>query len=153
MAARRRKSRSEPRGAQKWILAELRSLASGARLATSDISKRVANASQRKFHPNSVYHALRLLVRRGAIVATRSGHEKMYRISGPTRSVRGGTSRLVAEAPVPASPDPSTSSPSTVLPHKLALGEILVLSVTGGEVLTATNLHGRLVLERHRLPP
>ncbi|HZY70868.1 MAG TPA: hypothetical protein VFF67_07840 [Thermoplasmata archaeon] len=40
-----------------------------------------------------------------------------------------------------------------MLPHKLALGEILVLSVTEGEVLTATNLHGRLLLERHPLPP
>lgn len=153
MAARRRKSRSEPRGAQKWILAELRSLGSGARLATSDIAKRIAKASQRKFHPNSVYHALRLLVRRGAIVATRSGHEKMYRISGPTRAVTRGTSRSVAATPVPASPDPGTSTPAAVLPHKLALGEILVLSVTEGEVLTATNLHGRLVLERHPLPP
>jgi len=38
------------------------------------------------------------------------------------------------------------------LPHKLALGEILVFPVRDGHVLAATNLHGRLVFERHPLP-
>jgi hypothetical protein len=41
---------------------------------------------------------------------------------------------------------------AAMLPHKLALGEILVLSIGNGQVLTATNLHGRLALERHPLP-
>lgn len=147
-------TRSGPRGVQKWILAELRSLGPGARLATSDIAKRIAKASQRTFHPNSVYHALQLLVRRGAIAATRSGHEKEYRISGSPRPVGNQLRRAVAvKTPAPVPPGPTPGAPMAVLPHKLALGEILVLSVTDGGVLTATNLHGRLVLERHPLPP
>jgi hypothetical protein len=50
---------------------------------------------------------------------------------------------------------PSPSDPwvlAAMLPHKLAPGEILVLSIGSGNVLTATNLHGRLALERHPLP-
>jgi hypothetical protein len=138
---------------QKWILAELRSLGSGARLATSDIAKRIAKASQRKFHPNSVYHALQLLVRRGDIDAVRSGHEKTYRLSGATRAIRNRVPRAVpAEATAPTPPGSTLGPPTATLPHKLALGEILVLSVTERAVLTATNLHGRLVIERHPLP-
>ena len=46
---------------------------------------------------------------------------------------------------------PERVAHDAMLPHKLALGEILVLSVSNGHVLAATNLHGRLVFERHPL--
>jgi hypothetical protein len=139
-----------PRGAQKWILAELRTLKSGDLLSTSQLAKRVRKASGTAFHKNSIYNALRLLVKRGAIDVTRSGRNKTYGVRGAgaprTRdaSAVGGTSfELTNSDPFP---------PAGAFPHKLALGEILVIRVGDGEVLTATNLHGRLVLERHPIP-
>ncbi|MFI5417818.1 MAG: hypothetical protein ACHQ2Y_02820 [Candidatus Lutacidiplasmatales archaeon] len=162
MAAKRTRSRSEPRGAQKWILAELRSLPPAASLSTSKIAKRIAKSSGKKFHQNSVYLALRQLAGRGDIKATRVGLEKTYRVAkgherSGDKSPPGGEAARVETSPHTDRPPQPTRSDFGVqaasLPHKLALGEILVLSIGDGHVLTATNLHGRLALERHPLPP
>ena len=59
MSPKRAKTSRKPRGAQKWILAELRSLDSGATLSTSKIAKRIAKSSGKKYHMLSVYGALR----------------------------------------------------------------------------------------------
>jgi hypothetical protein len=161
MSPKRTRTPKEPRGAQKWILAELRSLGPSVSLSTSKIAKRIAKSSGKKFHKNSVYLALRELADRGEIKATRDGLEKTYRVAkglgstgneSPPSSTAGSD-----EAPpqvrrtMPLTPsDPGVLA--AMLPHKLALGEILVLSIGNGQVLTATNLHGRLALERHPLP-
>ena len=150
MPLKRTQAPRAPRGAQKWVLAELRALAPGDRLSTAQIAKRVRKASGKSLHPNSIYNALRRLVKRGAIDAARAGHAKTYGVrgAGPARP-RGNAS--VARASVELTKtDPFP--PAGAFPHKLALGEILVIRVGDGEVLTATNLHGRLVLERHPLP-
>jgi hypothetical protein len=149
MSPKRGKSTRKPRGAQKWILAELRSLGAGAQLSTSQLAKRIEASSKKSFHKNSVYNALRILVRNGAIRVAREGHEKMYRIGSAVRSVKA---RLTPAVEMPTvTPVVETLLPSGTLPHKLALGEILVLSVNDGIVTTATNLHGKLVVERHPL--
>ena len=162
MSPKRAKTSKEPRGAQKWILAELRSLGPSASLSTSKIAKRIAKSSGKKFHQNSVYLALRQLAGRGDVKATRVGLEKTYRIAmdlgrGSTQPQRPIEAAKVEPAPEGDAPMPPTPSDARVLaamlPHKLALGEILVLSIGNGHVLTATNLHGRLALERHPLPP
>jgi hypothetical protein len=162
MSPKRAKSLKEPRGAQKWILAELRSLGPKASLSTSKIAKRIAKSSGKKFHKNSVYLALRQLAGRGDIKATRNGLEKTYRIAVglESRSKKSPTATEAAEVePAPEADAPMRPAPSdprvlaAMLPHKLALGEILVLSIGNGQVLTATNVHGRLELERHPLPP
>lgn len=162
MSPKRAKKFMEPRGAQKWILAELRSLPPAASLSTSKIAKRIAKSSGKKFHQNSVYLALRQLAGRGDIRATRVGLEKTYRVgkgqesnadqlpyAGEAAGVE--TSPRTDRPPQPTPPGRGVQEAS--LPHKLALGEILVLSIGDGHVLTATNLHGRLALERHPLPP
>jgi hypothetical protein len=161
MSPKRAQTSKEPRGAQKWILEELHSLGPTASLSTSKITKRIAKSSGRKFHKNSIYLALRQLSERGDILASRIGLEKTYRVAkDPDSSSK--RSRPVSEAsrvevtpeggrPMPPTPsDPGVLA--AMLPHKLALGEILVLSIGNGQVLTATNLHGRLALERHPLP-
>jgi hypothetical protein len=161
MSPKRAKRSKEPRGAQKWILAELRSLGPSATLSTSKIAKRIAKSSGNKFHKNSVYLALRELAARGDIKATRVGLEKMYHVakgpeSGATHSPLAREAARVETPPQadralqPTAPDYGVQA--ATLPHKLALGEILVLSIGNGHVLTATNLHGRLALERHPLP-
>jgi hypothetical protein len=161
MSPKRAKRSKEPRGAQKWILAELRSLDPSATLSTSKIAKRIAKSSGKKFHKNSVYLALRELAARGDIKVTRVGLEKTYRSAKDLNPSGNQTPPASKAAQVEASPEgerpmhPTPSDPGSLaamLPHKLALGEILVLSIGNGQVLTATNLHGRLALERHPLP-
>jgi hypothetical protein len=161
MSPKPAKKSKEPRGAKKWILAELRSLGPSASLSTSKLVKRIAKSSGKKFHQNSVYLALRQLVGRGDIKATRVGLEKTYRIamdlgsSSKRSSPASEGSRVEATPEVDRPMPPTRSDPgvgAAMLPHKLALGEILVLSFGNGHVLTATNLHGRLALERHPLP-
>lgn len=150
MPRRRTRAIRAPRGAQKWILNEFGSESPGKRLSTSQITKRIEKASRKSFHKNSVYKALRLLVNRRALSVVKSGREKLYQVLG---TVRAAVTPPVSSAkPVARSPSGEGRSTTAMLPHKLGLGEILVLSVGARDVLTATNLHGRLALERHRLP-
>lgn len=162
MAPKRASAGRKLRGAQKWIVAELRGIPKGATLATANIASRIAKASGKKFHQNSVYNALRALVRRGEVVVTRKGVQKLYRIRDAVRpGPKPAASASAPMAPVPtetaAASAPagammgSSSAPST-FPHKLALGEVLVLEVASDGVVTATNLHGKVVIEKHPLP-
>jgi hypothetical protein len=41
---------------------------------------------------------------------------------------------------------------SATLPHKLGVGEVLVLFIGEAHVETATNVHGKIVLEKHTRP-
>lgn len=157
MPRRRTHATRAPRGAQKWILNEFGSESPGKRLSTSQITRRIEKASRKSFHKNSVYKALRLLVNRRALSVIKSGREKLYQVLGSVRST--GTPAVSPAKPAASSAKPAAAiaarearSGTPMLPHKLALGEILVLSVGARDVLTATNLHGRLALERHRLP-
>ena len=150
------------RGVQQWILAVLREAGPTTTLSTAKIAKRIAKSSEKRYHPNSVYTALRTLASQGAITATRAGNKKSYSIS---RGLREARSRPQVE-PAPAPPDvvpghafptEHASSPESIrlaagLPHKLAPGEILIFPIRDGHVLVATNLHGRLVFERHVVP-
>jgi len=149
MPGKRSKAARKLRGAQKWIVAELDGLKPGARLSTSDIAKRISKSRQKKFHKNSVYNALRLLVQRGRLVVHREGREKTYQLPGSGAALE---TPMAATSPVVADVVASAPLATTALPHKLGLGEILVLRVEGRDVVTATNLHGRLVFERHRAP-
>ena len=162
MSPKRTKSSRTPRGAQKWILEELQSIGRSASLSTDKISKRIAKASGKSFHKNSVYLALRKLTNQGRIKVTRMGHSKSYSLSEVSKPPKSMPSSKTATV-VPASSVENSAGvshetwPERVahaagLPHKLALGEILVLSVSEDHVLVATNLHGRLVFERLPLP-
>lgn len=150
------------RGAQKWIVAELRSMGPSETLSTSKLAKRIAKSSGKRFHKNSVYNALRVLVSRGDLEVVRSGREKSYQLGSSARAV--GPAPASSKAPAPRADLAPTETVTTEtvtlaavpaaasLPHKLGLGEILVLEIGEGYVLMATNLHGRLVVERQALP-
>jgi len=159
MSPKRVKTTRKPRGAQKWVLAELRALPAGAQLATAKIASRIAKASGKTFHKNSVYNALRALVNRGEISVVRKGVQKLYQVRtslrpSARRSAAPSTPSIPAGATesAPQLPAPAPTSSVAALPHKLAVGEALVLDVSDNSVLTATNLHGRIVLERHPIP-
>jgi hypothetical protein len=140
----------EPRGAQRWILAELRELKPGAQLSTARIAKRIRQSTGKTYHKNSVYLALRLLVHRGDLHVTRVGNQKLYRIATPARSA----SRM-SQGSGGSPPELSASVPpphATPVHHKLGVGEILVFHIGDWELHSATNYRGRLVLKKHHLP-
>jgi hypothetical protein len=149
----------KPRGAQRWILAELRAADPETPLSTSKIAKRVAKASGKKFHPNSIYVALRILVKKGAVRAIRDGHAKAYQLASLRTSSSTTSPKVRAAARKPAAPEMARAQPQPTLPlqpgsepatqHKLAVGELLILHVGETHVETATNVHGRMVVERH----
>jgi hypothetical protein len=152
MPGKKSKGARKLRGAQKWIVAELESARPGVRLSTSQIAKRISKTRRKIFHKNSVYNALRLLVQRGRLRVVREGREKTYQLSDAAAapSVPRVSSEPVRVTVAESAP---LQEPLAVsVPHKLAVGEILVLAVERDEVHTATNQHGRLVLERHRRP-
>jgi hypothetical protein len=162
MARQHGKTAREATGVQKWIVAELRGAGPTGSLSTAKLWKRIAKSSGKRYHPNSVYTALRILTSQGAIKATRKGTEKYYAIAGwgqapIARSEVEPEVLTGADLPEIAMPSASETSLDSIrevagLPHKLALGEILVFPARDGQVLAATNLHGRLVFERHVLP-
>jgi hypothetical protein len=155
----RRTTTPVTRGARKWILKELQEAPASVSLSTAELTKRITRSKGKEYHKNSIYNALRALVRRGELSEIRRGHEKAYQLrksarTGQARSARTMPPAVMSERTttdaIPLSQEQSDGV--GMLPHKLALGEILVLSAKDDEVLTATNLHGRLVLERHPLP-
>jgi hypothetical protein len=162
MRRMRSKTPKEPRGVQKWILSELRDAGQSVSLSTAKLTKRIAKSSGKRYHQNSVYTALRIMTKEGAIKATRKGNQKSYAIAGwsqapitrseiePDAPSGANTPEVVVARAHPVSPESIREAAG--LPHMLALGEILVFPARDGHVLSATNLHGRLVFERHALP-
>jgi hypothetical protein len=162
MPGKRSTESREPRGVQKWVLTVLREAGPSGTLTTGKIAKRVAKSSGKKYHQNSVYTALRILTSQGALRATRKGNEKSYAVAGwrqapitrsevePESPMDSGPPEIAVAREHPASPESIRLAAG--LPHKLALGEILVFPVRDGHLLAATNLHGRLVFERRRVP-
>ncbi len=147
MPTQRSKSTSRPRtrGAQQWIVQTLRALPAGARLSTARLATKIATSSGRRFHENSIYNALRALVRNDVIGMTRAGREKLYYVKDTVTRRRPGASADASPAA------PSIAPAATALPHRLGLGDILVLRLDHGILLTATNLHGKLVFEHHKI--
>jgi hypothetical protein len=149
MSPKKVKVSEKQRSTQDWVLDTLRALSPGGRLSTTKIAKKITKASGRSYHENSIYNALRALVSEGTIGMARSGREKLYfiRNSAPrTPAVRSSTPKVSTSA---APPTPNVAIGA--LPHRLGLGDILVLRIDNGIVLSATNLHGKLVFERHSL--
>lgn len=153
MSPKRRSVARKLRGAQKWIVDELRAVGPGVQLATAQIAKRVAKSSQKKFHRNSIYNALRLLVRRGDLQVTRKGHEKLYRVgSGAPAPPPAAAAKPARRRAAPRVPAGATAEAELAAPHRLGLGDILVLEVGSGYIVTVTNLHGKLVVDRTTVP-
>jgi DNA-binding PadR family transcriptional regulator len=138
-------------------------------LTTTKLRKKVAEKSGAKYHMNSMYLALRSLKKSGAISATRKGRQRFYalgraveaaavkaerRVVARVEAVKVGRPKAVPAAVVAAAPA-AASAPAMVqsFPHRLAMGEIAIVAVEDGTLLSATNVHGELVLKRHPLPP
>jgi hypothetical protein len=97
----------------------------------------------------SVYQALRTLVKKKQVISARHGRELTFTLASATtrRSVPAATPVVSAEAV--AVPAASAASPWE-LPHKLAPGEASIIHVGETHLETVSNVHGKIVVERHR---
>lgn len=147
MPGRKKVAQRSRHGARKWIEKVLATAGGQSGLTTSAIHSRAEQLSGAKLPSYSVYQALRTLVRRKAVSATRQGRELSYRLVG-------GATALPTE-PVSKPSEPERMVPvgaATLVMHKMAPGEITVVHVSETHIETASNVEGKLLLERHPRP-
>ncbi len=130
-------------------------------MSTSTLFDRVSKAAGGKIPEYSVRSALRTLVRRKVLKPRREGREKSYTFLGGSAPIASAPKsarvprKSSAPLPGPGVPNPPFPMPTpaesvvTASPHKLAVGEALVLHVGEKHIETVTNVHGKLVVERH----
>ena len=155
MPSRRKTGGRTRHGSRKLILKVFGSASESRPLTTSTIFSRVATLAGTKIPEYSVRSALRTLVRRKVLRERRDGREKTYALASAPTSGRP----VIEKAPAPSSepsmpaeiaPEVEVGGPILpALPHKLAVGESLILSVGVDYVESVTNVHGKLVVERH----
>ena len=152
MKARRGK-RTE-HGTRKWILKAIKSAGGTQPMRTAEIRKRVAQLNGKRIPDHSLYQALRTLVRQKVVRARRVGREFSYHISAEKQAAPATRPATRTAAPKVQSARP-LSKPDAEAGrelHKLAMGDIVILKIGDTFVEVATNLNGRLVLERHARP-
>ncbi len=164
MPPRRKGEKRERHGTRPLILKVFQAEGAPTTLRTTAIVERVSKLADTDIPAFSVYSALRTLVKRKVLKAGREGHEKSYSLVGPIPPSAAPTPPSApaawsreppVEAPptlpprAPSIPVPPISAAALGLPHKLAVGEVLILDVGENHVESVTNVHGHLVVERH----
>jgi hypothetical protein len=121
-------------------------------MPTADVFSRVRALGGAKIPEYSIRTALHTMVRRKQLAQRRDGREMIYTATGKApmrgRGRSAGGPAVAMPRPVPAS-STATAPPGAALPHKLAVGEALILGVSATHVEAVTNDHGRLVVEAH----
>ncbi|MGI0054586.1 MAG: hypothetical protein ACREBZ_02550 [Thermoplasmata archaeon] len=147
MPSRKASVKRTRHGTRKWVLTALQSAGASGELRGSQVRAKVAALSGATIPDHSVYQALRTLVRGKVVRATRIGREFSYQlVSGKQAAPAASTVAPKARSRrPPAKPDGETRREL----HKLAMGDIVILRIGDSFVETATNLNGRLVVERH----
>ncbi|HKV90900.1 MAG TPA: hypothetical protein VJQ43_06900 [Thermoplasmata archaeon] len=135
-----------------FVVRVLETPPAAAGMLTKEIEKRVASLAGKKIPPYSIYQALRTLVKRHQVSAVRKGRQFSYRLTTAKPAVRAPSTETTAPSPTPEVPVVATTSLTAVLPHKLAPGEVTILHIEESHIETATNEHGKLVLQRHPRP-
>lgn len=156
MTGRSRRGGRIEHGTRKWILKVLETSNGATVLPGSEVRKRVAKMSGAQIPDYSVYQALRTLIRQKRVRATRAGRELSYQLVGPASA---GTRAAPASSPGTAPGGARRGRPPAHADaqvrgelHKLSMGDIVILKIGDSFVEVATNLNGRLVLERHPRP-
>lgn len=172
---KRAKSKAQPEkrtrhSARKWIIKALESADASVQMKTSEIQARASKLAGEDLPGYSVYQALRTLVRREVVAVKREGRELTYQLKERMPAKRGRPSAasgmapaasappagapIVAAAapPAPAPPAPAVTTTALALVDTLSPGEIAILHIGETHVEAATNLHGKLVLEKHKRP-
>ena len=134
--------------------------AGGKKLSTATLVDGVRRLSGTKIPEPTIRASLHTLLRQKVLQARRVGREKVYSLvpassASPAKVVTPTVSEPAAPQQAPLiepQPYPVPTPPTSTLPHKLAVGEALVLHIGETHVETATNVHGKVVLERHPRP-
>lgn len=129
----------------------LEALRHGAPMTAESLRQYATREGGRTYRILTVRAALRALDREGDVEVVRKGREFRYTLSA------GGTpvvAPVLLGAPIHVAQtglarDPGAAAPP---PQKLAPGEAVILHVGETHVETATNVHGKVVLERHARP-
>ena len=132
----------------------------GERRSTSTLMQGVRRLSGTKIPEPTIRASLRTLLRQKVLRVRRVGKENVYSLASARPTSQPKVAALaVRETPAPKpapvlepQPYPAPTPPTPALPHKLAVGEALVLHIGETHVETATNVHGKVVLERHPRP-
>ena len=130
------------------------------KLSTASLMEEVRRLSGTKIPEPTIRASLRTLLRQKVLQARRAGREKVYSLvpansASPSMAATPTVSETPSPQPAPViepQPYPAPTPPTPALPHKLAVGEALVLHIGETHVETATNVHGKVVLERHPRP-
>ena len=176
MPVRKRRVSTKRHGTRNLTLEALEETRTGPAVATMAIIKQVRKLAGKRIPEETIRSSLKTLVRQRVVKGRKNGKEKFYKLvvapsaAGATTS-SGGTP-LPERVPlnelfeghakeprhVVGWIDPKTERFKNVvvgeptLPHKLAVGEILVLELGVAHVETVTNVHGKVILERHARP-
>jgi hypothetical protein len=156
MKGRRQRGKRARHGTRGWVLKAIASAGGAEPVRTAEIRKKVAQMSGKRIPDYSLYQSLRTLVRKKVLRARRVGREFSYQLVSGKQVARAPATQPAARVP------PSKVRPGRTLPkpdaearrelHKLAVGDIVILKIGDTFVEVATNLNGRLVLERHPRP-
>ena len=154
MKGRRQRGKRTEHGTRKWVLKVLESSTDTGEISSSEIRKRVAKLSGTKIPDYSVYQALRTLVRKKVLQARRVGREFSYQLSADKQAkpATRPAARVTSPKARPGRPLSKPDAEAGRELHKLAMGDIVILKIADTFVEVATNLNGRLVLERHPRP-
>jgi hypothetical protein len=151
MRRRRNKSSTGNLNVRDWVLETVRAASiEGTPVPTTRIEREIAKRSGKTFHRNSIYNALRALKNQGLLREQKKGNSKTYVLAAtPALRATPPTSKHVT-TPTGSGTAHAVAKPPIALPHKLAWGEVLVLSVGDDHIETATNFFGHMVVQKHR---
>ncbi len=156
MKARRQRTKRPRHDTRNWVLKAIKSVDGSQPMRTAEIRKKVAQLSGKRIPDYSLYQALRTLVRKKVLQARRVGREFSYQLVSVKQVARAPATRPPARPPSnkvrPGRPLPKPDAEAGRELHKLAMGDIVILKIGDTFVEVATNLNGRLVLERHPRP-
>ena len=154
MPNRKRRVSQRRHGTRDLVLKALEDTRKGPAVATMAVIRQVRKLAGHRIPEETIRSSLKTLVRQRVVKGRKSGHEKVYKLvqdqlgaapPSPRPSPGATTQRSSLERAELAVPQPA-------LPHKLAVGEVLVLEIGATHVETATNVHGTVVIERHARP-
>ncbi|MDE1820869.1 MAG: hypothetical protein KGJ23_12640 [Euryarchaeota archaeon] len=176
MAPARRKRVLTRQGTRDFVLKALEETRRGRAVATMAIIRQVRKLSGKRIPEETIRSSLKTLVRQRLVKGRKNGNEKFYKLVAAPSAAGAATSSAETPPPerVPLNElferhakeprhavgwiDPKTERFRNIivgeptLPHKLAIGEVLILEIGLAHVETATNVHGKVVLERHTRP-
>lgn len=135
---------------RRWII---KALESGSRegMLTPEIVSAASTLNGSVIPKFAIYSALRTLQKRKQVTSERRGQSLLFKLvrtapeETPQRNVVNERSALAS--PVAVIPAPSTAATQSL--HKLAPGEAVILHIGTEHIETATNVHGKVVLEKH----